>query len=352
MNKMKIVHIESGLGNQMLSYCEYLALKKSNPEDDIYLETIIYNIPECNEVICQWQGYELDRIFGIEEKNIQQLFQMGEWNNVIQRIRETEFWNKNWNYPVYFTKVLNEFGLNLVNIRGDFEEKKFAMKYSGKKKIRSVIVDNYCGQFVKRRIREMNSKKIISKNTQIDKLYYSGKDNVFTGQRLAFKELGNHIERIEPLIRESFKFPQISDQKNSDMLRFIKENNAVAIHARRGDMLGYNLYCYKYGYFKRAVNFIKRSIKNPTFIFFCDPGSTEWCKKNSSVFNLDFSKDKVLFVDWNKGLESYIDMQLMAECKHQIITNSSFGWWGAFLNRNKQKITISPDILINTTHHF
>ena len=64
---MKVIHIESGLGNQMLSYCEYLALKKVNPDDDFYLETIIYDIPECNDVICQWNGYELERIFGIKE---------------------------------------------------------------------------------------------------------------------------------------------------------------------------------------------------------------------------------------------------------------------------------------------
>ena len=43
---MKIVHIESGLGNQMLSFCEYIALKMMNPEDDVYVETVIYDIPE------------------------------------------------------------------------------------------------------------------------------------------------------------------------------------------------------------------------------------------------------------------------------------------------------------------
>ena len=62
---MKIIHIDSGLGNQMLSYCEYLAMKKMNPDDDCYIETIIYEIPECQEVVCQWNGYELNRIFGI-----------------------------------------------------------------------------------------------------------------------------------------------------------------------------------------------------------------------------------------------------------------------------------------------
>ena len=52
---MKIVHIESGLGNQMLSYCEFLALKKSNPKDDIFIETSIYDIT--NSSFGWWAAY-------------------------------------------------------------------------------------------------------------------------------------------------------------------------------------------------------------------------------------------------------------------------------------------------------
>jgi len=67
---MKVFHIESGLGNQMLSYCELLAMKKMNPDEDCYIEKIIYSIPEPNEYISQWNGYELDRIFGIHAPDI------------------------------------------------------------------------------------------------------------------------------------------------------------------------------------------------------------------------------------------------------------------------------------------
>ena len=62
-------------------------------------------------------------------------------------------------------------------------------------------------------------------------------------------------------------------------------------------------------------------------------------------------KDKVLFVDWNTGEESFRDMQLMSHCKHGIITNSTFGWWGAYFIQNPEKITISPLAEINTTYH-
>ena len=67
---MKVIHIESGLGNQMLSYCELLSLKHVNPLEEFYLETLVYDIPEAAEVISQWQGYELQRVFDIQTPNI------------------------------------------------------------------------------------------------------------------------------------------------------------------------------------------------------------------------------------------------------------------------------------------
>ena len=118
---MKIIHIESGLGNQMLSYCEYLAIRKQNPEDKCYIETVVFDIPECNEVINQWNGYELERIFGIKVPNIKQLMSEEQWEKFVSMVRESEFWHKNWNYPVYITKALNAIGIPVENWRGDFE---------------------------------------------------------------------------------------------------------------------------------------------------------------------------------------------------------------------------------------
>lgn len=354
---MKIVHIESGLGNQMLSYCEYLVLKKLHPNEDIYIETMVYDIPSCNEIIKQWNGYELECIFGIKAPNIKECFTAEQWSKIMHEVNVSEFWNKNWNYPVYITHALRNAGLDIKNIRGDFELRSRMRTLNLKKghipTLRERMIDTFWGDFLKRHYRRLRSSHFIQKENCVNQIFYSGDHSIFTGQWLGLKCHGSHIEFIKEELRQSFAFPPITDLKNQRMAEIINSTNSVAIHARRGDMLGCNGYCYKYGYFQRAVSYIKRHVQHPTFIFFCDPDSVQWCKDNTDIFNLNSRKDVIYFVDWNVKEESFRDMQLMTMCKHNIITNSSFGWWGAYLNESPTKITISPlhEIAINTTHH-
>lgn len=350
---MKIVHIESGLGNQMLSYCEYLVLKKMNPNDDIYLETIVYDIPECNDYICQWNGYELERIFSVKTpKNIKSIISDESWGQLMLEIRTSEFWVHNWNYPVAFTKAFNKIGIDIENIRGDFDpDNNIITGQPEKKSIWQKLLSTRFGYTIKRYIQKFKEDKYIAKFDTRDKVFYKSTKNIFTGQWLSLKYRGNDRHLIDDEIRSTFKFPEFIDTKNIEMQKYLEACNSVAIHARRGDMLSANGWCYRYGYFKRAVKYIKKNVTNPVFVFFTNTGSIDWCKENAKIFGLDFNKDKVLFVDWNVGENSYRDMQLMGHCKHAIITNSSFGWWGAYFITNPDKITISPNIEIDTTHH-
>lgn len=354
---MKVVHIESGLGNQMLSYCEYLVLKKLHPDEDIYIETIIYDIPEANEVIKQWNGYELERIFGIHAPNVREVFTDEQWNKIMQEVKASEFWLKNWNYPVYFTQAMNHAGLHLKNIRGDFEQAVSNSKIgeygrkipTGKERFSNTGV----GFWVRHLYKLFTAFKKTQNNATKDKIFYTGDDDVFTGQWLGLKMRGAGIGYVDKELHDAFQFPEWNNSKNKEMADFLESVNSVVLHARRGDMLSNNNYLYKYGYFRRAVKYIKHHVENPVFVFFCDPGSIDWCRQNEQIFALNFKKDMVYFVDWNKGEESFRDMQLMSHCRHAIVTNSSFGWWGAYLISNPNKITISPveEISVNTTHH-
>lgn len=351
---MKIVHIESGLGNQMLSYCELLALRKENPNDKFYIETMVYDIPECNEKICQWNGYELDTIFGIKENNVKELFNEEQWNAINAHVRSSEFWNKNWNYAPYIVSALNTFGLCLENTLPDREDSKRNGRFQ------SGIIGDFRQWFNDRTWLGVTLKRLIKKyfvdiagqyqKTQSLLFLRSNKD-IFAGQRLLFKLRGTGFERIDAEVRDAFKFPTFTDEQNPRIADLLDTTSSVFIHARRGDMLSANGWCYKYGYFKRAVKHIKKNVKDPLFVFFTNTGSIEWCKEHAEdIFGLN-KTDKVMFVDWNAGDQSFRDMQLMTHCKHGIITNSTFGFWGAYLIQNPDKITISPMAEINTTYH-
>jgi len=352
---MKVIHIESGLGNQMLSYCELLALKKENPGEDFYIDTITYDIPECNDVICQWNGYELERIFGIKANNIRQCLTDVQWQSLMDDIHQTQFWLHNWNWPVYFQRAFSKVGLNLNNVVGDFEAKGQTYKaidINRKKTLKDFVRNKDIYLYLQRRKKQWSSQRLAKTISNENNHFYKSNDDELTGQRLTFKFVNSGIERIEKEIRETFVFPEILDAKNKECLEQIQSCNSVAIHARRGDMLGFNYPLYRFGYFKKCVRFIRARVDKPVFFIFCDPESVQWAKDNPRIFDLNFERDEVHFVDWNNGDDSFRDMQLMAQCKHQIITQSSFGWWGAWLNTNPDKITISPEAHINTTHHF
>lgn len=349
---MIVIHIDSGLGNQMLTYCEYLALKSVNPDEDFYIETITFDIPECNAVISQWYGYELEKIFGLKTPaNIKTLFTDEQWASIMEEVRESRFWENNWNYPVAITNALNNAGLKLLNVRGDFSQEG-VRPVGNSQSLRSKFRDTYIGEIIRRIIYKKDAAKHIASFENKSNLYMKVEGNIFTGPWLSFYRVGNDRERIDNLIKRTFVFPKFSLDRDTKMAERLDNCNAVAVHVRRGDALYSNAWCYKYGYFKRAIAYIRENVENPVFVFFTDPSSVEWCKENEKVFGISSKKDQILFVDWHKGEDSYRDMQLMGHCKHAIITTSSFGWWGAFFISNPDKITISAYRTIDTTHHF
>lgn len=336
----------------MLDYAEYLALKRSNPNEKCYIENLIYEIGDSQSAISMWNGYELEGVFNIQAPNIREIFSEDQWNEIINHVKESRFWLDNWRYSDAVCEAFSKQGVILkpLNTRPSLAEKEKANGIL--KKIRTRFAGTYIGYSVKRLLYMVFQNAVIKKVSTPEKLFYTTGEDIYGGHFLKFQYKGNGIEKIDADIRHAFKFSEIADEKNLECLDKINSTNSVSIHARRGDMLGINKYCYEYGFFKRSVKFIKRKVTDPVFFFFCDPGSVEWCRENYDIFGLDKNEDTVYFVDWNKGNQSYRDMQLMSKCKHNIITTSSFGWWGAYLNENPGKITCSPDIRINTTNSF
>lgn len=141
---------------------------------------------------------------------------------------------------------------------------------------------------------------------------------------------------IQNDIRNIYIFPKIEEGKNLEVLKILQNSKeTVSLHIRRGDYLLTSRYnnLPETNYYENAINLIKEKIKNPIFIIFSN--DIEWCKENLNL-------EGTYYVDWNKGEDSYRDMQLMSLCNHNIIANSTFSWWGAWLNSNPNKIVIAP----------
>lgn len=115
--------------------------------------------------------------------------------------------------------------------------------------------------------------------------------------------------------------------------------NAVSIHIRRGDYVNNSGFNQQYGfigleYYYNAIEIIKQKTGACNFFVFSDDPA--WVAEN-----LDIGSDYV-FVDNNRGDGDMADVHIMSLCKHHIIANSSFSWWGAWLNGSPNKIAISP----------
>lgn len=126
-----------------------------------------------------------------------------------------------------------------------------------------------------------------------------------------------------------------------------KQEVAVSLHFRRGDYVNLSSASAFHGvagldYYQKAVELISSKMENPVFYIFSD--EIDWVKQN---FQLPGAK-------YISGLKSYEDLELMKTCRHNIIANSSFSWWGAWLNDNTRKIVVAPrnwfkDTSVNTT---
>jgi hypothetical protein len=151
-------------------------------------------------------------------------------------------------------------------------------------------------------------------------------------------------------IAEDFSFTQALDERNEIMLNKIKSTNSVSIHVRRGDFIkstnNFNFHgvC-SLQYYQNAITTILGKQKDVEFFVFSD--EPEWVEKH-----LLGKVNKITLVTNNIGNDSWKDMYLMKECKHNIIANSSFSWWGAWLNSNPDKLVIAPKRWFATTDPF
>ncbi|MDO8927293.1 MAG: alpha-1,2-fucosyltransferase [Sideroxyarcus sp.] len=140
-------------------------------------------------------------------------------------------------------------------------------------------------------------------------------------------------------IHADFTFKLPLSGPNKELADKISLENAVSLHVRRGDYANNPITTATHGlcsieYYQAAISHIAEKVESPHFYIFSD--DVNWVKENLKI------NFPCHYVGHNQGAESYNDMRLMSLCRHHIIANSSFSWWGAWLNRNPNKIVVAP----------
>ena len=149
--------------------------------------------------------------------------------------------------------------------------------------------------------------------------------------------LNNH-----QLIKEIFTFPTFSQSLVSNYAEIITTSiDSVSLHFRRGDYVNdpvtaaFHAKC-SLNYYEESVNYFLTKFKNPLFFIFSD--DIEWVEKNIA----DWPIQKVI-IKTPENTPGWVEMYLMSLCKNNIIANSSYSWWAAWLNSNPGKVVVAPE---------
>jgi Glycosyl transferase family 11 len=147
-----------------------------------------------------------------------------------------------------------------------------------------------------------------------------------------------------PVIRSELQVTASLSPATAAFIRRISNVNAVSVHVRRGDYVSdqkthqYHGAC-DLNYYRKSLQLITQKTTDPELFVFSD--DIAWAKENL------LTELPINFVDHNDDVHAYEDLYLMSHCKHNIIANSSFSWWGAWLNNHPGKIVIAPSKWFN-----
>lgn len=161
-----------------------------------------------------------------------------------------------------------------------------------------------------------------------------GKDCYLMG----FWQTELYFKDISDQIRKEFKVKIAPSQKDAEMIDLINKTNSVSLHVRRGDYVSSSTHAKQHGslsleYYTNAIEYIKSKVENPHFFIFSD--DPDWAKENIKT-------GTETTVSYNPPEVPYADIRLMYTCKHNIIANSTYSWWGAWLGSYDKKIVVAP----------
>lgn len=191
--------------------------------------------------------------------------------------------------------------------------------------------------------------ELIRKTPLVKKTIYNNESYTYDDQVLkldgryveGYWQSERYFSDIRGKIISAYQFPDFSTEQQKMYAQLMEDSLSISVHIRRGDYLNYSYLqdiC-TLDYYKKAMSYFRERYSGKVK-FYVFTNDFVWAEEH-------FPEKDCCFVKGNEGTESFRDMQLMTLCKHNIIANSSFSWWGAWLNQNPDKIVIAPEKWVN-----
>lgn len=222
-----------------------------------------------------------------------------------------------------------KFGLKYFNIQEQYIRKTLLSRICYKLKVKLGLYSIY-SESIPGNIKEFGN---LPANTILDGYWQSEK----------------YFINIESVIRKDFTFKQEEILSDSLVAKNIKSSNSISVHIRRGDYITNPLFNKVHGvcdinYYRTAMDYFISKVSDPHFYLFSD--DMTWVRENIKITHPHTFIDEQIYSAIPADI-TVIDLFLMNLCKHNIIANSSYSWWGAWLNKNPSKIVIAPRKWVN-----
>lgn len=227
-----------------------------------------------------------------------------------------------------FKKTNRTFDLNLLSIEN-------VLKFKNKNKLNKLLWKDW-KKYLPSYLSIKNKKIEIYSEPHFyyDKDFYSNPADCYLE---GYWQSEKYFKTIANEIRSEYNLNDSSQYENSNIVTKILKHPSVGIHIRRGDYVSDTVTNKLHGvldnsFYTKAAGILNSKIISPKFYVFTD--DKKWVRRH---FKFDYTFELV-----DEKWEPIYDMFLMSKCCHQIIANSSFSWWAAWLNKNKNKIVVAP----------
>ncbi|KAA6303633.1 MAG: O-antigen biosynthesis glycosyltransferase WbnK [Candidatus Ordinivivax streblomastigis] len=303
-----IILVSGGCGNQMFSYAMYRYLQQQGK--DVYLDLHLYDV--CYEKAAH-ETYRLEKYFNLTRNQIAgfdecaQIMDIEHLYTLPQLIQKNMKWYRL--VPIMIQKICRKTVLKKIPGLATLKSSHFIENESNKNFYLSNIVKD---------------------------VYLEGLFQVY-----------QPANQIRSILLQDFAFTHPLPTSIQQILEDINNSHSVSIHVRRGDYFTVPVYNFlailTLQYYKNALQYLKSRFTDLRFFLFSN--------------DMDWVKDHFTFLDnWvivdtsNEAISDYYDLLLMSKSKHNIIANSSFSFWAAWLNQNPQKVVVVPEVWDKYNH--